>query len=1368
MPRTLVRRPVPPMVIGVQKKVTATPVRKTKKRAGVSPDTYGYEKSSSGNGQNTWFGMRVWPDRKSMAAAGVTSGPYWSSSHKRGGKKVIRYVHPNGKERDVGNLVPTLRKTIPLSKSAEDVRQLINGSFLNVLERENVQREVKAEEKASMRFSSPGPPPTPEPSQIIGTKRRAPSENHRVLPGQNVTRASPERKKMRPSMFQASPAQIQVQVKAQLERRSPDDLEEVVPKISKTTLYVHRQTRRLFVKGPRNTVARLVKKHEFPFKNTTIKDKGQIEKQFPTMFVPVKSTPVYETMKHRLTGRLFWQLKDQPATRKLVVRSPLLKILGALGMRVSRRTLPSKDSRFEGFFVTRDDPYRVKYRLDVEGGGGVLLGEVVFSKFQEMSRPANTRRLSPAQRMEEAAYEILKTRKMRPGMVEEILEKRKFARSLYDVDIKHGPPAPRMTVALPELQRHVKSLFDVQGLYKPNWHATGIAGAFTEKSLNAQLVDWSSDTPPDGCNFKPWRLGSREAFPIMPHQAVVFATARLRAHDQIQTPGLLAYHSTGSGKTLETLIVMLQFWHKKAPDGTPWAIFSCSVRSNQTGNSLLDLAQLAQKHFPYFETSQGVRGFAGNVALAYETISERIIDGYVGILKESRRKDWFNKNSYLKSTLADRRKHYKEYFGALRQFNDASFRDLPDAKKTEINKKIYAGQSAENRLLSSYTTFINDVQMFRGITRVDMSITQPSVVGTVSNALWILDEVQFLVGSPSSTERGRMKEYRTVLKLLKNNRDKSTTWVFAATATPGADKTQFLDIMNVIRTGNTFKRVADLKKALGLISYVDMTGNRAQFASYDVLMECVDIWSNERYGRKYYEYALKLSHVPDATLRAMFTKMNQETWEKGTRNKPRLVVSRVVRNSNMNEESYIVPDKKITKKNIANAMLKYNVGPESNPSAFYRHLRKAAMYLSSPATLRDHSSIYNKHDKFDPMIYTAIRQRTSNGGGHAWGPRNAFLVGPKIALLLRRIKNNPKSLHYVYVRDGMSMLIIAYLLQRDLGMSLFGRGTSPSAQGTFGFVTENKLTQQKDKFLEFNVWTLAEVKRVISAASSKNNATGQVVRVLLGTKEAFKGVDVKNIRHLHLLDAMADFQHFFQFIGRGPRFCAHRHFSKMDSRHVKIHVYRIAHGLSSAKTAGSKPQKCPEDDVAVYADCHVWQKSWEHYTLQWKDVMEAVRTVAVDALIFQPTFHKAVDRLHKALHQYTCQPQVATLSNLARAKVKKNQGYDNNDDSSSNGNFSNMNVNSNDNNRNNLVNLSDLRRIPLEILNAPPGQRLPRGLNVLRSLVNDQESWVKEYVALQRKMAKNTLNNVNIKRLRELQIMVRASKKYSSLLKRRS
>jgi hypothetical protein len=182
----------------------------------------------------------------------------------------------------------------------------------------------------------------------------------------------------------------------------------------------------------------------------------------------------------------------------------------------------------------------------------------------------------------------------------------------------------------------------------------------------------------------------------------------------------------------------------------------------------------------------------------------------------------------------------------------------------------------------------------------------------------------------------------------------------------------------------------------------------------------------------------------------------------------------------------------------------------------------------------------------------------------------------------------------------------------------------------------------------------------------------------------------------------------------------------------------------------------------------VWQESWKHYSLQWKGVMDTVRNVAVDAPIFQPTFHKAVDRLHKALHQYTCRPQVATLANLAKAKVKKNAGYNNENSSNSNLN-NNMKMNSNNSNSNNMVNLSDLRRLPLEFLNASPNQRVPRGLqlDLLRDLVSNQEGWAKEYVALQRKMTKNTLNNVNVNRLRELQNVVRKNKKYAPLLKRK-
>ena len=63
-----------------------------------------------------WFGMRVWPDKPSMAKAGVTSGPYWSTT--KSGAKVIKYA-VNGKDRKMPSSSKTTKKKMPAKTKAQ-------------------------------------------------------------------------------------------------------------------------------------------------------------------------------------------------------------------------------------------------------------------------------------------------------------------------------------------------------------------------------------------------------------------------------------------------------------------------------------------------------------------------------------------------------------------------------------------------------------------------------------------------------------------------------------------------------------------------------------------------------------------------------------------------------------------------------------------------------------------------------------------------------------------------------------------------------------------------------------------------------------------------------------------------------------------------------------------------------------------------------------------------------------------------------------------------------------------------------------------------------------------------------------------------
>ena len=93
------------------------------------------------------------------------------------------------------------------------------------------------------------------------------------------------------------------------------------------------------------------------------------------------------------------------------------------------------------------------------------------------------------------------------------------------------------------------------------------------------------------------------------NQLSVMALAKLRADNKIDTPGLLVNHSTGSGKTLIGLMILLEFWDKywydkNANKNRMWAILLTSTRKNQREDNNIDkLADLCIKYFSSFTTT---------------------------------------------------------------------------------------------------------------------------------------------------------------------------------------------------------------------------------------------------------------------------------------------------------------------------------------------------------------------------------------------------------------------------------------------------------------------------------------------------------------------------------------------------------------------------------------------------------------------------------------------------------------------------------------------------------------------------------------------------------------------------------------------
>ena len=84
----------------------------------------------------------------------------------------------------------------------------------------------------------------------------------------------------------------------------------------------------------------------------------------------------------------------------------------------------------------------------------------------------------------------------------------------------------------------------------------------------------------------------------------------------------------------------------------------------------------------------------------------------------------------------------------------------------------------------------------------------------------------------------------------------------------------------------------------------------------------------------------------------------------------------------------------------------------------------------------------------------------------------------------------------------------------------------------------------------------------VKVLTSEKNKNGENIKIVIGNVVASEGLDLKNIREIHILDPWFHLSRIEQIIGRGIRFCSHIKLEKPE-RNVTVYMH----------VAGSSPEK---------------------------------------------------------------------------------------------------------------------------------------------------------------------------------------------------
>jgi hypothetical protein len=157
---------------------------------------------------------------------------------------------------------------------------------------------------------------------------------------------------------------------------------------------------------------------------------------------------------------------------------------------------------------------------------------------------------------------------------------------------------------LTEIDELVRNFVDSEK-FEDNFQTT----FFPQELLEKYTKQISGRTLSEKCSASKNTKGAS----LNPNQESVYAIAKLRAEDKINTPGLLVKHGTGAGKTLIAVLILLAFWNKRTTDGRLWTVMLVSTIQNQRhDNNIKKLADLCIDYFPnfqgYIELTKGVEG----------------------------------------------------------------------------------------------------------------------------------------------------------------------------------------------------------------------------------------------------------------------------------------------------------------------------------------------------------------------------------------------------------------------------------------------------------------------------------------------------------------------------------------------------------------------------------------------------------------------------------------------------------------------------------------------------------------------------------------------------------------------------------------
>ena len=183
-----------------------------------------------------------------------------------------------------------------------------------------------------------------------------------------------------------------------------------------------------------------------------------------------------------------------------------------------------------------------------------------------------------------------------------------------------------------------------------------------------------------------------------------------------------------------------------------------------------------------------------------------------------------------------------------------------------------------------------------------------------------------------------------------------------------------------------------------------------------------------------------------------------------------------------------------------------------------------------------------------------------NGVEQIFDIKNIGKYSCKIKKLLETIENS-EGIVFVYSQYIQSGVIPIMLALEQNGYNNYNKNIFDIKSDKY---KGNYISITSDNDLSGNY------KELLKICTSYENRNGEKIKIIIGSNVASEGLDLKNIRSIHVIDPWYHLKRLEQIIGRGIRYCSHKDllqeqnnttvylYSSINENSIDLDIYRLA------------------------------------------------------------------------------------------------------------------------------------------------------------------------------------------------------------------